>query len=45
MHLKHLRALAALAATLPASLAAVASYDVDIPPPVTPTSHESYYLH
>jgi len=45
MHLKHLRALAALAATLPVSLAALATYDVDIMPPVTPTSHESYNLH
>jgi cytochrome c oxidase subunit 2 len=45
MHLKHLRALVALAATLPASLAALASYDVDILPPVTPMSQESYNLH
>jgi cytochrome c oxidase subunit 2 len=45
MHLKHLRALAALAATLPVSLAAFATYDVDILPPVTPTSHEMYDLH
>ena len=36
MHLKHLRALAALAATLPVSLAASASYDVDILPPASP---------
>jgi len=45
MHLKHLRALVALAATLPASLSALASYDVDILPPVTPMSQESYNLH
>ena len=45
MHLKHLRALAAVAATLPVSLAAFASYDVDILPPVTPMSQEAYDLH
>jgi cytochrome c oxidase subunit 2 len=45
MHLKHLRALLAFAATLPVSLAALASYGVDILPPVSPTSRESYDLH
>ena len=43
MHLKHLRAIGAAAASLP--LAALATYDVDILPPVTPTSHEAYDLH
>jgi cytochrome c oxidase subunit 2 len=43
MHLKHLRALAALAATLP--LAAFASYDVDILEPASPTALEAYHLH
>jgi cytochrome c oxidase subunit 2 len=42
---KHLRAPLALAATLPASVAAWASYDVDILPPVTPISREIYDLH
>ncbi len=45
MHLKHLRALPAFAATLPVSLAALATYDVDILTPVSPTSRESYDLH
>jgi cytochrome c oxidase subunit 2 len=45
MHLKHLRALLAFAATLPVSLAALATYDVDILTPVSPTSRESYDLH
>src|SRR6185312_12779242 len=43
MHLKHLRAIGAAAASLP--LTALATYDVDILPPVTPTSHEAYNLH
>jgi len=45
MHLKHLRALAALAATLPVSLAASASYDVDILPPASPMARQAYTLH
>ena len=43
MHLKHLRALAALAATLP--LTALATYDVDILEPASPTAQEAYNLH
>jgi len=43
MHLKHLRALAALAATLP--LTALATYDVDILEPASPTALEAYKLH
>ncbi len=42
---KHLRAAAAFAASLLASTAALAAYDVDILPPVTPVSHEIYKLH
>src|SRR5512147_1295031 len=45
MQLKFLRALVALAATLPVSLASLASYDVDILTPVTPMSRDSYDLH
>ena len=45
MHLKHLRALAALAATLPVSLAAFATYDVDILPPASPMARDAYRLH
>jgi len=45
MHLKHLRALAVLLASLPVSLACFASYDVDIMTPVTPMSRDSYNLH
>ena len=45
MHLKHFRALAALAATLPVSLAAFATYDVDILPPASPMAQEAYDLH
>jgi cytochrome c oxidase subunit 2 len=45
MHLKHLRALVALLASLPVSLAAFATYDVDIMTPVTPMSRDSYALH
>jgi len=42
---KHLRAPGALAATLLASAGALAKYDVDILPPVTPISREIYDLH
>ena len=42
---KHLRAAAAFAASLLASTASLASYDVDILPPVTPVSREIYDLH
>jgi cytochrome c oxidase subunit 2 len=45
MHLKHLRALVALLASLPVSLATFAAYDVDIMTPVTPMSRDSYNLH
>ena len=45
MQLKHLRVLAALAATLPVSLAAFATYDVDILPPASPMAQEAYDLH
>lgn len=45
MHLNRLRAFVAFAATLPLSLAVRASYDVDIMPPVTPMSRDSYDLH
>ena len=45
MLLKHLRALAVLAATFVASLAAHADYHVDILPPATPVSREIYALH
>ncbi len=45
MLLKHLRALAASAATFLASLAAHADYHVDILPPVTPISRQIYDLH
>ena len=45
MLLKHLRALAALLASLPVSLATFAAYDVDIMTPVTPMSVDSYRLH
>jgi cytochrome c oxidase subunit II len=45
MLLKHVRALAVLAATLFASLASRAGYEVDILPPVTPVSREIYDLH
>jgi len=45
MHLKHLRALVALLASLPVSLASFAAYDVDIMTPVTPMSVDSYRLH
>src|SRR5471032_3438336 len=45
MLLKHLRALAVLAATFVASLAAHADYHVDILPPATPVSREIYDLH
>ncbi len=45
MHLKHLRALVALLASLPVSLATFAAYDVDIMTPVTPMSVDSYRLH
>ncbi|HEX7465453.1 MAG TPA: cytochrome c oxidase subunit II [Usitatibacter sp.] len=45
MLLKHLRALAVLAATFIASLAAHADYHVDILPPATPVSREIYDLH
>jgi cytochrome c oxidase subunit II len=43
MHLKHLRALAVLAAMPP--LAALATYDVDILEPASPTAVEAYNLH
>jgi cytochrome c oxidase subunit II len=43
MHLKHLRAFAALAAMLP--LTALATYDVDILEPASPTAREAYNLH
>jgi len=43
MHLKHLRALAALAAALP--LTALATYDVDILEPASSTAQEAYNLH
>jgi cytochrome c oxidase subunit 2 len=42
---KHLRAPGVLAATLLASAGALAKYDVDILPPVTPISREIYDLH
>lgn len=45
MHLKPLHALVALAATLPASLAAYATYDVDIMPPASPMALQAYDLH
>ena len=45
MHRKHLRPIAALLATLPASFAALASYDVDILPPASPMAQEAYDLH
>jgi cytochrome c oxidase subunit II len=41
----HLRAFVAFIATLFASTAALADYHVDILPPVTPVSHDIYYLH
>ena len=43
MLLKHLRALAVFAATLP--LTALATYDVDILEPASPTALEAYKLH
>jgi cytochrome c oxidase subunit 2 len=45
MHRKLLRPIAALLATLPASFAALASYDVDILPPASPMAQEAYDLH
>src|ERR1700688_2570872 len=45
MLLKHLRALAVLAATFLASLASRADYDGDILPTITPISREIYDLH
>ncbi|HXZ50135.1 MAG TPA: cytochrome c oxidase subunit II [Usitatibacter sp.] len=45
MHRRFLRALVALAATLPLSLAAFASYDVDILPPASPAELDAYHLH
>jgi cytochrome c oxidase subunit 2 len=42
---KHLRAAGTFAASLLASTTALAAYDVDILPPVTPVSREIYDLH
>ena len=42
---KYLRALFAFIATLSVPVASLASYDVDILPPVTPISREIYALH